>query len=78
MGCAVAGLFYLRFWRETRDRFFLFLTASFWLEAANRFALGALGGSQEHEPLFYLVRFLSYAIIIVAIIDKNRAGRQHL
>ena len=35
-GCFVVGLGFLRYWRSTRDRFFLFFMLSFWIEAANR------------------------------------------
>jgi hypothetical protein len=29
MGCAIAGLFFLRFWKETKDRLFLSFTLAF-------------------------------------------------
>jgi len=32
MGSLVAGLFFLHFWRSTRDKFFLYFTASFWIK----------------------------------------------
>ena len=70
----VAGLFFFRFWRGTRDRFFLLFAASFWIEAANRVALGLLAGN-ELEPVFYLVRVLAYGLIVVAIVQKNRGRR---
>ena len=67
----VAGLFFFRFWRSTRDTFFLFFALSFWLEAGNRVALGLLVAS-ELEPVFYLVRVVAYGLIVVAILQKNR------
>lgn len=69
----VAAMFFLRFWRNTRDRFFLFFAISFFIEAVNRTALGLTAVSKEQEPLFYLVRLCAFALIIVAIVDKNRA-----
>src|SRR5207253_11440276 len=51
-GWALAGLFFFRFWRQTRDRFFLWFALSFWLEAGNRVALGLLVGAQEDSPVF--------------------------
>jgi hypothetical protein len=39
MGWALAGFFF-RFWRHTRDCFFLFFAASFWIESINSVALG--------------------------------------
>jgi len=73
MASLVAALFFLRFWRETRDRFFLLFAIAFFIEALDRAALGMTSVSQEHEPFFYLVRLCAYGLIILAIVDKNRA-----
>ena len=67
----VAGLFFFRFWRSTRDSFFLYFALSFWIEAGNRVALGLLVAS-EVEPVFYLLRVVAYGLIVVAILQKNR------
>jgi hypothetical protein len=71
LASVVAGLFFFRFWRSTRDSFFLYFALSFWIEAANRLALGLLVAS-ELEPVFYLVRVVAYGLIVVAILQKNR------
>lgn len=71
----IAGLFFFRFWRHTRDLFFLFFALSFWIEAANRVALGLLVGADEEGVLFYSVRLLSYGLILLAIWHKNRPLR---
>ncbi len=68
----IAGLFFLRFWRTTRDRFFLFFALSFLIEGLNRFALYALAGLNDGEPIYYLIRLVAYGLILAAIIDKNR------
>lgn len=68
----VVGLFFFRFWRHTRDVFFLFFALSFWIEAANRVALGLLVGADEDGALFYSVRVVAYGLILVAIWHKNR------
>jgi uncharacterized membrane protein HdeD (DUF308 family) len=75
MACLVIALFFLRFWKNTRDRFFLFFATAFGLEGINRALLGLDQGSNENEPLFYLIRFVSYILILVAILDKNRGQR---
>ena len=72
VGSFIAGLFFLRYWRSTRDRFFLFLMLSFWIEAANRVHMGLTESWNEDTPVHYTVRLLSYGLIIVAIWDKNR------
>jgi hypothetical protein len=67
----IAGLFFFRFWRNSRDRFFLYFALSFWIEAANRIALGLASGD-ELAPLFYGVRVIAYGLIVLAILQKNR------
>ena len=74
-GSLFAGLFFFRFWRQTRDRLFLYFAGSFWLEALNRVALALVPHADEQEPLFYLVRLIAYALILAAIWQKNRGGR---
>jgi hypothetical protein len=75
MASLLAGLFFLRFWRDTKDSFFLFFSASFVLEAINRAALGLSPDPNEGNPLFYFVRLVSFLLIIVAIVQKNRAKK---
>jgi hypothetical protein len=71
VSCLVAGLFFLRFWRSTKDRFFLFFAASFLIEGANRLIFGFLADLHEDSPAHYLVRAVSYSLILFAILDKN-------
>jgi hypothetical protein len=68
------GIFFLKFWRHTRDRFFLYFAWSFWIEAMNRMALAVIQESSEASPATYGVRLVSYALIIWAIWEKNRPG----
>lgn len=70
-----AGLFFYRFWHQTRDRFFLYFAGSFWLEAGNRVALALVPHASEQEPLFYLIRLVAYGLILAAIWQKNRGRR---
>jgi hypothetical protein len=72
MGSLLAGVFFLRFWRQTRDWFFLAFTACFWLEGASRIVATVFLSANEDQPLVYLVRLLAYLLIIVAIWQKNR------
>lgn len=69
----VAALFFLRFWRTSRDRFFLFFALSFLIEGVNRIGLFLSIGLTEDHPVYYLVRLVAYGLILVAIVDKNRA-----
>ena len=75
MATLVVSLIFLRLWRESGDRFFLFFSLSFFVQAFNRVTLSLLPSPNEGSPLHYSIRFLAYVLIIVAIIDKNRAPR---
>lgn len=72
MACVVAGMFFLRYWRETLDRFFLFFVAAFWAFALNWAGLAVVQPSVESTHWFYLLRLLAFLLIIAAIVDKNR------
>lgn len=72
LGCWVIGLFFLRFWRTTRDRLFAFFAAAFWVMSLNWLALVALAPAQESRHLVYVVRVVAFLILIVGILDKNR------
>jgi len=74
MAALVAGLFFLKFWQEGRDRLFLLFALSFFVEGINRTVLALSDRPNEGSPWCYGVRFLSYLLIIVAILDKNRAA----
>jgi len=67
----VASLFFLRFWRETRDSLFLAFALSFFIEGLNRIVL--LGAEHPNEARLwtYLVRLLATLIILGAIVRKN-------
>ena len=72
MGFAVAALLFLRFWRSSHDRLFLFFAASFAIESVNRAVFAWLGGqAAEYQLGYVLARLLSFLLIIVAILDKN-------
>lgn len=74
MGCGIAGLFFLRFWRETRDQLFVFFAVAFWALAAERVALVALAIDESTRHYLYVLRLLAFLLIIIGIVDKNRKG----
>jgi uncharacterized membrane protein HdeD (DUF308 family) len=75
MASFVAMLFFLRFWRQTQDSFFLFFAFAFGIDAVMRLVLGLGHFSEETEPLIYLARAAGFGAIIIAIIRKNRPGK---
>jgi uncharacterized membrane protein HdeD (DUF308 family) len=68
----VAGMFFLRFWQRSRDRFFLLFACSFFVEGVNRMALALTDRPNDGAPIIYGIRFLAFLLILVAIADKNR------
>lgn len=71
MASLVAALFFVKFWRRTRDQFFLFFAAAFAINSATRFLLAIVRVSNEAEPVSYLPRLLTFALILIAILNKN-------
>ncbi len=74
MAYLVAGLFFLRFWRDTADRLFLIFAVAFGLLAAQRTLLTVLSDRPDAHLLLYVVRLLAFLLIIAAIADKNRTS----
>lgn len=71
MGYLVAGLFFFRFWKETRDRLFGIFGAAFCMLAVQRFVL-TLTGDEGGHVLIYGLRLSAFLLILYAIWDKNR------
>lgn len=74
MGYLIVGLFFLRFWHETRDRLFGIFAAAFWLLAVQRFLLVLLENTPREDVWLYGLRLLAFVLILTAIVDKNRAA----
>lgn len=77
MGWGIVSLFFLRFWRNSGDRFFLYFAAAFFLEGLTRLLTSQLVTHSEASPAFYLIRLLAYGLILWAIIEKNLPPRRH-
>jgi hypothetical protein len=70
----VAAAIFYRFWKKTGDRLFAWFALSFAVLGANRIASAvALGHGYEGDS-FYWIRFAAFAVILIAILDKNRAA----
>jgi len=76
MAYAVAGSFFLRFWKQTGDRFFAIFGASFLLLGLQRLLVSLTPQDYENLPYLYILRLLAYIFILVAIVDKNRARQR--
>ncbi|MDF2441755.1 MAG: hypothetical protein JWN98_2739 [Abditibacteriota bacterium] len=72
MGYVVAALFFLRFWKQSRDRLFGFFATSFFILAVQRTALALTTQNNEGTIYLYVVRLIAFLLILIAILDKNR------
>lgn len=75
-GYLVASLFFLRFWRETRDRLFGYFAASFALLALQRLTLSWYVVHHADTTANYILRLAAFVMILIAIVDKNRVARR--
>lgn len=73
MGFLTAGMFFGRFYVQTRDRFFALLSAAFSIMSANQISLLVFGEDTEHRTILFVVRLLAFLLILIAIVDKNRS-----
>jgi hypothetical protein len=71
VGYLIGALFFLKFWRRTRDALFLTFAAAFLLLAANQAAPALFGIRDEALGGVYLLRLGGFLLIIVAILGKN-------
>jgi len=75
-GYLVAAVFFLRFWRKTRDRLFLAFGVAFGLLSANQMLATAIGAGDENVVFAYILRVLGFVLILAAIVDKSLSMRR--
>lgn len=73
LGFFVCGLFFLKFWRRTRDELFIAFALAFALLGMGQAVLGLANIPQEERSSLYLIRLLAFLIILLAIFRKNRS-----
>jgi hypothetical protein len=74
LGFLVCGLFFLRFWRRTRDELFIAFSMAFALLGIVQATLALSNIPTEERAPIYLFRLLAFVIILFAIFRKNRAS----
>jgi hypothetical protein len=74
---AAIGLFFARFWRDSRDRLFLFFFLAFMILSLNWIGLALVPRDSESRHQVYVLRLVAFVLIIVGIIDKNRRARKN-
>jgi hypothetical protein len=71
-GFLLASLYFLRFWRRTRDSLFLSFAAAFLLLGVGQGLLALANIPVEERSWLYLFRLTAFGLILVAIVRKNR------
>lgn len=74
VGYLVSGLFFLRFWKRSKDVLFVYFAVAFWILAGQRFALVLIKERVEEDTIFYVIRLIAYLVILLGIWQKNRPG----
>ena len=74
LGFLICGLFFLRFWWRTRDQLFMAFAIAFALLGMGQAILALANIPTEERGSLYLIRLVAFALIIVAILRKNRSA----
>jgi Family of unknown function (DUF5985) len=72
LGFVVCALFFMRFWRRTRDQLFLAFALAFALLGAGQAILALANIPTEERGSLFLFRLVAFALILFAILRKNR------
>ena len=72
MACIIASMFFYRFSTQTGDRFFRAFALAFFMLGIERIGLVWFNTQFEERTYVYFVRLAAFALIIWAILDKNR------
>lgn len=75
LGFFVCGLFFLRFWRRTREPLFLAFSVSFALLGLGQTVVALAHIPTEEKGALYLIRLAAFLVILFAIYSKNRPSR---
>ena len=73
MGSLCNGIFFLKFWKKTGDRFFSLCAAAFVLLSLERWLLLFIKADNETNTWIFVIRLIAFSMIIGAVIDKNRS-----
>lgn len=73
LGFFLIAVKFLKFWRSSRDRFFLWFASAFLIFCVG-WSLPAFDiGATDHAHYVFVPRLVGFLLIIAAIMDKNRS-----
>ena len=73
MASLVVTLFFLRSFRDSRDRLFAAFAGAFAILAVHWTWLASENPADERPHPAFVMRALAFGLLIVAIVDKNRS-----
>lgn len=71
-GFTVAGFFFLRFWKRTREGLFVAFAIAFWLLGLAQALLTFADIPVEERSWLFLLRLAAFSLILFSIGKKNR------
>ena len=75
LACAAIAVFFLRYWVLSRDRLLALFGLAFVVLAVNRVGLAVFDADGEAGTFVYVARAVAFALIVAAVVDKNRPRR---
>lgn len=76
MASWTAALLFVRCWRRTHDRLFIFFATAFGLFGLERWVVAFQSTPNEAGPWIYVLRLLAFLVILAGILDKNHPARR--
>lgn len=70
----VVALFFLKFWRQTRDALFVGFALAFGLLSLHFAVLGLFAPASTLQPYGFLLRLAAFLCIMGGIVAKNRSS----
>ncbi len=70
------GVFFLRYWKESKDTLFLAFSVAFVVEGLKRTSVLLLQNPNEGSPRVYLLRCFSFLVILFGIVKANISKRE--
>jgi hypothetical protein len=75
LGFAACALFFLRFWKRTREELFLAFAVAFLLLGTGQTIIALANIPTEERGSIYLLRLIAFLLILLAIHRKNHSSR---
>lgn len=80
---AASGVFFLKFWKASKDPFYLHFSIACWLLAFERVAvvilsymLNLVTPEDETGSWIYIFRLSAFLIIFLAVLQKNQSAKK--